>query len=156
MGRVCGVKAESCSFDKSSLHATISVDENNMIVSWDEAAEGILGYSGDEVVGKSLDIIIPEKYRGSHREGMKRFLETGVLGFIGVPVEFEALRKDGSLVSVELLLSAVKLEDSYSFSCVIRDLSGCREAEEVLLEEKQRLDAILGGVNCGFFCLTVR
>lgn len=70
-------------------------DENRIVTLWNQAAERILGYPRDEIIGKSIGIVVPEKYGDSYKKGIERFLKTGTGRLIGKTVELEAKRKDG-------------------------------------------------------------
>ncbi len=134
---------------ESSTDAIISIDEKGAITLWNKAAEKIMGYSKDEVIGKPVDMIIPEKYYESHKKGVKRFLKTRKAKIIGKTVEVEAKRKDGKIFLAELSISAVKLEGKYTFTGIIRDITERKKAEEDLsnaYEELKTLDELKSNV----------
>lgn len=122
---------------ESSTDAIISIDEKGTITLWNEAAENILGYSRDETIDKKLDLIIPEKYREQHREGIKRFLRTEHPKIIGKTIELEAKRKDGKIIPIGLSLSAFKEEGKYVLTGIIRDVTERKQRVEALLRSSQ-------------------
>lgn len=76
--------------------ATVTVDRRGVIQQWGDAATETLGYTADDALGHSLDIVIPPALRPLHWWGFDRAMERGRMGqeTLGVP----ALRKDGRLV----------------------------------------------------------
>lgn len=89
-------------------------DDEGVIRMWNAGCERIFGFSAEEAIGQSLDIIIPENLRARHWEGYEQTMRTGKTRYgagdlLGVP----ALRKDGTRISVE-------------FSIVLFRNSNCR------------------------------
>src|SRR3990172_7645673 len=114
-------KHTNCSFDKlieneerfrsivnSAINPVIIVDSNGKTISWNNAAERIFLYTEEEVLGKPLTIIIPERYRDAHIKGLHRVTTTGESKVIGKIVEMSGLKKDGSEFPMELSLSSWK------------------------------------------------
>ncbi|MBI5902199.1 MAG: PAS domain S-box protein [Deltaproteobacteria bacterium] len=131
-----------------SLDAILAVDEGGRITLWNRAAGLMFGYSEAEAAGGSIEIIIPDEYREAHRKGMERFLATGETKVIGKTVELEGLRKDGLKFPVELSLSAEKLDGSWMFIGVIRDMTIRRRLENELeqrLTEMERMNKVMVG-----------
>ena len=60
----------------------------------------ILGYASNELVGRSIETIIPDEYRASHRASMRRYQSTGAKTVMGSWLNLQALRKDGSEIEV--------------------------------------------------------
>lgn len=85
--------------------ATVSIDEQGLIVAFDEEAETLFGHRAGDVMGRPMaELIIPEALRGIHADGMARFLRTREPFLIGRTVEVMALHADGSVVPVRLTL----------------------------------------------------
>src|SRR5690349_1390563 len=63
--------------------AIVSADSSGHIIFWNEGARKHFGYQEHEVLGKSLSMLMPERYHRAHREGMRRYLETGETHVIG-------------------------------------------------------------------------
>ena len=85
----------------------IAADEANRILAMSAPALELLGYDRPEqIVGRRLVAIIPERYRQAHVAGLTMYLLVGRRPMIGRAVEVPALRRDGSEVLVELVVSA--------------------------------------------------
>ena len=121
--------------------AFVSMDEEGRIAYWNARAEEMFGYERKDVLGKVLaDTIVPERYREAHRQGLRRFLDTGEGPALNKRVELSALRSDGREFPVEMTLSALPDQDRWSFHAFIADISERRDAEHergLLLEELQ-------------------
>ncbi|GEM_PF-294380 len=122
--------------------AIITASEDGNILAWNPGAERIFGWKSAEVIGKPLELIMPEKYRAMHRAGLKRFIETGIPKVIGKTVELEGLRNDQSVFPIEISLNAWKANGEWYFSGILRDISERKLAEENLLKSKTELQAL--------------
>ncbi|RMF89261.1 MAG: PAS domain S-box protein [Methanobacteriota archaeon] len=126
---------------ESLTDAVISIDKWSRIILWNRAATGVFGYSEDEALGSSVELIIPERYKNRHRRGMERFLKTGKGRFMGKTVETFARRKDGEIIPVELSLSSsVSPDGENAFTAVIRDITERKLAESVIHDRLEELE----------------
>jgi len=123
---------------ETSTDAIISVNEAMQVIQWNRAASDLFGYSKELMMGKSIDVLIPEKFKKKHQEGVKRFLETGQSKFAGKTAEFEGQRKDGTIRPIEVSLSADKNSGSWIFTAIIRETTERRQALEALRESEER------------------
>jgi PAS domain S-box-containing protein len=80
--------------------AVIVADAGGAIRYWNAAAERMFGYSGEDAIGASLDLIIPEKMRARHWEGYWRVMATGQTSYAGRMLAVPAQRADGR-ISIE-------------------------------------------------------
>jgi PAS domain S-box-containing protein len=116
----------------SAVDAIISTTSDDKIVFWNNGASNIFGYTEDEVLGKSVTMLIPPSLREAHQRGRKRFLETGVPKIIGKKVELQALAKGGREFPIELSLAVWKTKDELCFSGIIRDITERKRAQQAL------------------------
>jgi PAS domain S-box-containing protein len=84
--------------------AIVIVDNNGMITSWNPAAEKLLGYPADVVVGQSLAMIIPPKHRLRHVTGFHKAMDATRLANGGRPARVTATTADGRLVPLTMTL----------------------------------------------------
>jgi diguanylate cyclase (GGDEF)-like protein/PAS domain S-box-containing protein len=104
-------------------------------VSWNTAAERLLGYGADEVLGRPLTILIPEELREAHERGLDRFLSSGEARILGRTVELEAVRADGTTFPIEMALSTWTSDEGRFFTGVIRDIIERRSVQEKLAHQ---------------------
>jgi PAS domain S-box-containing protein len=83
-------------------------DQDGNIQLWNSGAETIFGYTREEAIGKSLDLIVPEKLRERHWKGYLRVMETGESRYGSELLKVPAIRKDGSTISVEFTILLVR------------------------------------------------
>jgi PAS domain S-box-containing protein len=113
--------------------AVVAADERGKIVFANPAAERLLGWEDGGLVGQPLVAIQPERLREAHRSGFQRYLDTRVPQLLGRPVRLPALRRDGSEVDVELVISAHRLDGQGElFVAALRDLRDRVELERQL------------------------
>lgn len=120
--------------------AIVSVDSHGNIIFWNKSAESIFGYSFDEVIGKPLTFIIPERFREAHQKAMDRVVSTGKSNIIGKTVEMAGLRRDGSEFPVEISLASSQTREGTFFTGIIRDVTERKKAEEALRRSRDELE----------------
>lgn len=92
--------------------AVIYVDPDNIIRLWNAGATRIFGFSASEAVGRSLDIIIPERLRKRHADGFRHMMETGQRRHKADEVlSVPALNKSGETLSIQFTVAAVTNDD---------------------------------------------
>jgi len=119
--------------------AIISVDGHGHIIFWNNSAELTFGYSFDEVVGRPLTFIMPERFCESHQEAMSRVISTGKSNIVGKTVEMVGLRKDGHEFPIELSLANWKIREEIFFTGIIRDITQRKQAGDVLRQKTHEL-----------------
>ena len=126
--------------------AIITMTVNGLVRSFNRAAERIFGYAAEEVLGKPLRMLMPERFREAHEFNFRRYLDTGEAHVIGKgSVELAGLRKSGEEFPLELSLGEMSEEDDILFTGVIRDVTERKRAEEAVraseasLAEAQRI-----------------
>ncbi len=124
---------------ESAIDAIVMINSAGNITLWNKAAEKMFGYSAEEIVGKSiLDAMIPVKYRQKVARGLSEFGKTGRGKFIGEVTEAAALRKNGSLLPVELSISAIKLENKWHAIAIIRDITERKTFEKAIRNSERK------------------
>ena len=128
------------SITQSAADAIISADSDDNIISWNKGAQTIFGYTEEEALGKSLIMIIPERYRDAHKKGLERVNSTGEKRIIGKTVEMVGMRKDGSEFPLDLSLSTWKIGTRRLYSGILRDVTGRKQADEKLKQTLAELE----------------
>ena len=93
---------------EASAEAVIFADRAGLIRMWNRGAERIFGYTSDEVVGQSLDVIIPERLRRAHWDAYGRSLETGQTKHTGAVLTTRSMHKDGRKLYVDFSFAMLK------------------------------------------------
>jgi PAS domain S-box-containing protein len=93
---------------ETALDAVVVMKSDGVVADWNDRAAGVFGWSRDEAVGRTMaDLIIPERYREAHRNGLQRYLETGIGNVLSTRIEVAGLRKNGNEFPVELSISPI-------------------------------------------------
>lgn len=87
--------------------AIIFADLEGIIRIWNTAAEQVFGFSKEEAIGSSLDIIIPEPFRKAHWRGFERAIADGATKYTGRSLPTKSLRADGTTIYVKLGFSII-------------------------------------------------
>lgn len=135
---------------ESAIDAIISGDAAGMIRSWNSAATALFGLTEAEVIGRPIEVIIPERYRESHRAGIQRVTSGGPSHVIGHTVELAAVRSDGTEFPVELSLATWFLDERRYYTGIIRDISERKQAEQKFRSvTESAIDAIISADHTG-------
>ncbi len=123
----------------SALDAIVGMDTAGLITIWTPQAERIFGWKEDEVIGQRMSvIIIPERYRRAHEEGLARYLQSGKGPVLNKLIELIALHRDGTEFPVELSILPVK-QGAHEFFCAfIRDITERKKIEQVVKDSEEK------------------
>jgi PAS domain S-box-containing protein len=110
----------------------VIVDEVNNVIFCNKNIFQTFGYEPEELIGKSMSLLVPEELREAHLRGMRRFIETGIPKLIGKTIEVVGLRKDGSRFPMELSLSTWQEGEKIYFSSIIRDITERKREQQEL------------------------
>ena len=89
---------------QDSPMAILYSDRDGVIRFWNSGAEAMFGFKADEIVGKSMDAIIPENLRKRHWDGWDKTMATGITKYGHDVLSVPAIKKDGSRISVEFYI----------------------------------------------------
>jgi len=120
--------------------AIISADATGRIISWNRGASVMFGYTEDEALGRPLTMVIPERLRARHEEGLRRVGSGGAQRVIGRTVELEGLRRDGGEFPLELSLAAWQIGGASYYTGILRDITERKENEQRLHTVATRLE----------------
>lgn len=125
---------------ETAFDAIILIDETGNFRFWNRGAELIFGYSKDEVMDKPLTLIMPDKYRNAHEQGLRLYLQTGEKRVIGKVISLEGQRKNGEIFPIELSITSWESSGRKMFSGIIRDDSERKEAQDKILKLNNELE----------------
>lgn len=118
----------------------VSADGQGLIQTFNRAAEQMFGYRREEVIGQSVELLMPEPFHSEHSSYIASYRETGQARAIGKIRQVAGLRKDGSVFPLELGLSEFKLADDSFYLAIMRDSTERSLYEDALRRSKQRLE----------------
>ncbi|MER2265159.1 PAS domain-containing protein [Methylobacterium oxalidis] len=103
--------------------AIVVSDVSGAITVWNPAAERIFGFSQEEALGRSLDLITPERQRQRHWDGYHKTMRTGVTRYGTQVLRVPALHKDGRPLSIAFTVALLRSEDDevIGIAAIIRD-----------------------------------
>jgi PAS domain S-box-containing protein len=109
----------------------VVADSDLRILAWNKSAERIFGYAEREILGYPMELLVPERYRDSHRLEIDRFKLTGRSNLVGVKLETAGLRRDGTDFPIELSIASWTTSEATFFTAILRDLTESRHSEEL-------------------------
>ena len=142
---------------KISSEAIIVTDRRTNILMFNAGAEVIFGYSAEEIVGQSIERLMPTRFRSLHGQHVERFdrgsADSMLMRERG---QILGLRKTGEEFPIEASLSKLETPDGTIFTIIIRDISERRFAEERIARSEQRLKTALQNADLHVFDLDYR
>jgi len=139
----------------STSDAIITLNKDGLIILWNEGAEQIFGYQAIELIGQSIEIIVPSKFRDAHRKGFQKLISKNTKPGHN-SIESEALHKDGHLISIELNYSEWLSGEERFFTSIIRDTTQRKETEYQLKNQQENLNAIVTNSAEGIITINAR
>jgi PAS domain S-box-containing protein len=136
-------QSELSSIIENTVDAIITIDVAGNIVHFNNAAESMFAYSAAEVVGKNVEMLLPEQYRQRHTRGLEIYLSSGKSTIIGKNVTLAGLRKDGSLFPIDLAVNELWVEGQRMFTAIVRDISERVTSEKEMAHYRGELENIV-------------
>ena len=137
-------------FVNSAMDAVISLNNQHQIVLFNPTAQRMFGFHVDEILGRPLDVILPEQFHAVHKRHMERFHETGITtramhGFS----RLTGKRKNGQEFPLEASISQIDIGGEKLFTAILRDVSEAQQAEMALRESEEKYRAVVENANDG-------
>ncbi len=123
---------------ETSPDAVILMDIHSEIHFANPAVKEVFGYAPEEIIGQRLTILQPERLRGAHLEGIRRYLQTGEKHLDWRATETVGRRKDGIEIPIEVSFSDMELNGERRFVGFIRDITERKKAEKELRENQEQ------------------
>ena len=115
---------------ESAIDGIIVIDEKAKIISFNRACEALFGHTATEVLGKSVNLIMPADFAKEHDTCVANYVNGGPAKILGLTREAYGLNKDGEEIPIEVVVGEARTVDGRQFIGIIRDLRPRREAEE--------------------------
>jgi PAS domain S-box-containing protein len=132
---------------EASPTGMLLTDSQGRILLVNTEIERLLGWSRQELVGQSVEQLIPERMRANHRGLRAAFMQASSKRTMGHGRELWALRQDGSETPVEVGLTAIETDDGRLVLCSVVDATARREAERALRDSEEQFRLVVEGLQ---------
>jgi len=126
--------------------AVLVSDKDGRIVRVNSRAKAMFGYSREELLGQLVDLLVPERLRGSHIGHRAHYYSQPHTRPMGISRDLSACHKDGSEIPVDISLSAFTQDEKLFVISVVRDTSECRRLESKLRESQRMLSTLMSNL----------
>jgi len=127
---------------ETALDAVVVMRDDGIVADWNDQAVNVFGWTREEAVGHAMaDLIIPERYRKAHKNGLERYLSSGQATVLGRRIEVSAIRKNGEEFPVELSIAPIN-GGRLLFVGFLRDMTehnALRQAQSEVARMSQRM-----------------
>lgn len=131
--------AETSAILDTAVDGIVIIDERGTIQTFNQAASDLFGYSSDEVVGQSVNMLMTATDAHHHDGYLQKYLATGRASIIGIGRELVALTANGERVPIYLAVSDIQLDGRRRFAGIIRNLTEQHAAREALASQREKL-----------------
>ena len=132
---------------EASPSGLVMIDDKGSIVLVNAETERLFGYRRDELVGSSVEVLIPERLRGHHAQHRDGFLKKPEARRMGTGRELFGLHKDGSEFPIEIGLNPIQTEHGILILSVVVDITERKRNERALLEYAEREQLFIAAVE---------
>jgi two-component system sensor kinase FixL len=128
---------------RTTVDAIIVIDAKGSIEFFNPGAERLFGYAAADVIGKNVNLLMPEPFHGEHDGYLRRYLETGRAAIIGTGREVIGKRNDGSTFPLHLSVGQLTVDGERKFTGMLHDLTARVSLEQQLRASEERWRAII-------------
>ncbi|AVP56361.1 PAS domain S-box protein [Pulveribacter suum] len=131
---------------ETAVDGIVMIDGRGTVQSFNLAAERLFGWRADEVIGRNVNMLMPEPHRSAHDGYLHAHLTTGRKRIIGTGREIEAQRKDGTLMPMRLAVGRVQQEGQTLFVGFLTDLSAYKALERERARDQEQLRSLMANL----------
>ena len=128
---------------ENSNEGIITIDDSGTIESINPGALKLFDYTSADVIGKNINVLMPEPYKSNHDNYISKYLKTGQRNIIGIGREVLGEKRDGTTFPFWLSISEVNYENRKIFTGFVQDLTKQKAAEEKLWQYTEELEKIV-------------
>jgi PAS domain S-box-containing protein len=125
------------SVTETASDVVVTIDSQSRILSINPAVKAVFGYEPAELIGQEMLTLMPERYRATHKQGLGRYLATGIRHIPWTAVQLPGRRKDGEEIPLEISFGSYQEGREQRFTGFIRDISARRKAEAALMQSEK-------------------
>lgn len=125
---------------ESAPDAMIVVDRAGVVVLANAQAERLFGYAREEIIGKEMEVLVPQRLRARHVAHRETFARNPHTRAMGAGLELSALRRDGVEIPVEISLAPIESDEGPMVAASVRDATERRAAQRVLKDAHAELE----------------
>jgi len=140
----------------NAIDGIITIDSSGILESINPAAAKLFGYHPEELVGKNINVLMPEPDHSRHDGYLKNYAKTGEAKIIGVGREVTGKKKDGTLFPFLLGISEVQLEDKKLYTGIIHDITELKKTESELRKSEKFINSIINTAVDGIITIDSR
>lgn len=134
-----GSPSDRLSLLEAAPDAMVVADHRGQIVLVNAQAENLFGYAREDLLGQHIEILVPQRFRGTHAGHRQHYQEAPRVRPMGAGLDLYGLRKNGSEFPVEISLSPIKIRGETYVSSAIRDITARKQIEKALHDKNVEL-----------------
>jgi PAS domain S-box-containing protein len=125
---------------ESSPSGVVMVDRRGTIVLVNRETERLFGYTRDELIGQSIELLVPRRFRQSHPDVRQEFLNDPQARAMGAGRDLSGVHKNGTEIPVEIGLNPIETEEGFFVLASVVDIGARKQAEEELRRSNEELE----------------
>lgn len=138
-GNNINIQARFDALLNAAVDAIIIIEGNGLIESINPAAERMFGYQPGQLIGKNVNILMPDPYSSEHNQYLQNYHHTGKAKIIGIGREVKAKRHNGQIFPIELSVGEIIEGDERRYIGIIRDVTTRKEAQAEARDTREKL-----------------